>query len=136
MSYSDDIGRLCQGVVTGDQGPRKQHVAGTDTFNFIRYNNIPPEGLVKITCTKVVCEVHPQKDSPNRTRITIGVNYIVYPVDVGTPTGSLKLFKLVFDGVLSCPGAHFACFNVKNIYLKTPMNRPKYMCIKIDDIPQ
>ncbi len=34
----------------------------------------------------VVCEVWPEKDDPDRNRITNGGNHICYPGDVGTNT--------------------------------------------------
>jgi hypothetical protein len=49
----------------------------------------------------VVCEVRPEKDDPDRTRITIGGSRICYPGDVGTNTVSLELFKLLLNSVLS-----------------------------------
>lgn len=135
-SYANELGRLCQGVGKGDQGTKKQRVAGTDTFRAIQFDDIPKDRRDQITYTKVVCEVRPEKDDPNRTRITIGGNRIIYPGDVGTPTGSLELLKLVINSVLSRPGAKFACFDVKNFYLETPMERSEFVKIKIEDIPQ
>ena len=66
-----------------------------------------------MTYTKVVCEVRPQKEYPNCTRITIGGNRIIYPGEVATPTASLELVKLVINSVLSRHGAKFVCFDVK-----------------------
>ena len=84
----------------------------------------------------MVCEVWPQKEDSDRTRITIGGNHIIYPGDVGTPTASLELIKLILNSVLSHLGAKFACFDVKIFYLATPMNRSEYARIKIEDIPE
>ena len=79
--------------------------------------------------------VRPEKSNPNRTRITIGGNCITFPGDVGTPTASLELAKLVFNSVLSCPGAKFTTFDICNFYLQTPLDRPEYAHIKLSDIP-
>ena len=46
--------------------------------------------------------------------ITIGGNRITFPGDVGTPTTSLELAKLVFDSVLLRPGAKFTTFEICN----------------------
>ena len=83
----------------------------------------------------VVCEVRPDKDDPDHTRITIGGSPICYPGDVGTNTASLELFKLLLNSVLSRKGARFSSINLKNFYLDTPMPDPEYVCIKITDIP-
>ncbi len=83
----------------------------------------------------VVCEVRPNKDDPDRTRITIGGSRICYPGDVCTNTASLELFKLLLNSVLSRKGARFSSIDLKNFYLDTPMPNPEYVCIKITDIP-
>ena len=57
-------------------------------------------------------------------------------MNVGTPTVSLELIKLILNSLLSHPGAKFACFDVKNFNLTTPMERSEYAHIKIEDIPQ
>ena len=83
-----------------------------------------------------MCEVREQKEDPNRTRITIGGNCICYHGDVSTPTAGLDLVKLIINSVLSRRNAKFACFDIANFYLMTPLDRPEYMRIKISDIPQ
>ncbi len=83
----------------------------------------------------VVCEVQPDKDNPNRTRITIGGNCICYPGNVGTNTASLELLKLLINSVLLQKGACFRSIDLKNFYLDTPMHEPEYICIQILVIP-
>ena len=83
----------------------------------------------------VVCEVHLEKDDPDRTRITIGGNRICYPGDVGTNTASLELVKLLLNSVLSRKDARFSTFDLKNFFFDTPMPEPEYVRIKISDIP-
>ncbi len=135
-SYSNEMGRLCQGVGKGSKGPKNQRVAGTDTFRVIKLGDIPKERRKEICHTRVVCEYRPTKDDPHRTRITVAGTNVNYPGDVATPTGSLELVKLMINSVLSRPGAKFACFDVKNFYLDTPMDRPEYVRIKASDIPR
>lgn len=135
-SYANELGRLCQGVGESPMNPMMQRVKGTDTFRVIKYEDIPRDRRKEIRHTTVVCEVRPDKDDPNRTRITVAGNRIYYPGDVATPTGSLDLVKLMINSVLSRTGARMACFDVKNFYLDTPMERPEYVRIKFKDIPQ
>ena len=61
---------------------------------------------------------------------------IYYAGDVATHTGSLELVKLIINSVISCPGAKFACFDVKNFNLDMPLEEPEYVRIKLTDIPQ
>ena len=70
-----------------------------------------------------MCKVRPPKEDPNRTRITIGGNSIIYPGDVATPTASIKLVKLVINIFLSRHGTKFYFFDVKDFYLATLMDR-------------
>ncbi len=92
--------------------------------------------MKKIIYTKVVCEAREGKDDENCTRITTVGNLICYPGDAGTNTASLELVKLMLNSVISRKGARFACIDIKNFYLKTPMEDPKYVHIKITDIPE
>ena len=134
-SYANELGRLCQGIGRGTQGPSNQRVAGTNTFRPIPYLAIPANRRPEITFTKVVCSVRPDKADPHRTRITVGGNRINYPHDVGTPTGSLEIFKLLINSILSTPHAKFASFDIKNFYLNTPLTRKEYTKINLSDIP-
>ena len=84
----------------------------------------------------VVCEIKPHKEDPNLTRITVAGIQICYPGDVGTPTVSLNLVKLIIKSVLSRRNARFFCFDLKNLYLQTLMERSKYVRINLSDIPQ
>ena len=72
----------------------------------------------------MVCKVRPEKSDPNRTRITISGNCITFPGDVGTPTASYELAKLIFNSVLSRPATNFTTFDICNFYLQTPLDRP------------
>ncbi len=83
----------------------------------------------------VVCDICPDKNGFNHTRITIGGNRIWYPGNVGTNTASLKLLKLLLNSVLSQKGVHFSSIDLKNFYLDTPKPEPEYVCIKISEIP-
>ena len=116
-SYSNELGRLCQGTVKGTvKGtvvPKKQRIKGTGTFKVIRFNDIPVEKRKDIFHTRVVCEYHPDKDDLNRTCIKIAGVHILVPFYVSTPTGSLELVKLVINSVLSRHNALFSAFDIK-----------------------
>ncbi len=65
----------------------------------------------------------------------IGGNCICFPSKVGTNTTSLELVKLLLNSMLSCLGADLSSIDLQNLYFDTPMPDPKYICIKIADIP-
>ena len=133
-SYSNKLGRLCQGIGKGSKGLKNQRIERTDTFRVIRYNNIPLDRRKEIAYTNLVCEYREQKADPNRTRVTVGGNIIFYPGDVDTPPGLLEFVKLIINSVLSCRNVRFACFDVCNFYLATPMDRSEFVQIHIEDI--
>ena len=129
------MSRLCQGIGKNTECTGKL-VEGTDTFFIIHYHDIPADIRKEIPYTLVVCDVCPQKEDPNCTIIIIGGNRICYPGDVGTPTASLEIFKLLINSILYRKVARFVCFDIKNFYLGTPLDRPKYDRIHLKDIPQ
>ena len=127
-SYCNELLRLCQFIGTGEKGIKKQQVAVTETFRVIKYEDVPADRIKEVTYTKLVCEVRPHKNNPNRTRITIGGNIIIYPGDVATPIDSLKLTNIIINSVLFRHGAIFFCFDVKKFifpYQWTDQNIPK-----------
>ena len=64
-SYSNELGRMCQGVGSGKKGPLSQRTEGTGTFNIIDFDDIQIDRRGEITYIKVVCEYQEQKDDPN-----------------------------------------------------------------------
>ena len=100
-SYANKLGQICQGIGKGSKGPTQQRMEGTNTFELIKFTEIPQDRRHEICHFMVVCEVKPHKEDPNRTRITVSGSQICYPGDVGTPTGSLDLVKLIINSVLS-----------------------------------
>ena len=109
-SYANELGRLCQGIGKGSKGQRHQRVEGTNTFKLIKFSDIPQDRRHEIFHSMVVCKVTPHTEDPNRTRITVAVSQISYPGDVGTPTGSLDLVKLIINSVLSRRNARFVSY--------------------------
>ena len=135
-SYVNELGRLCQRIVKGSKVPKHQRVEGTNNFRLIKFADILQDRQKENCHSMVVCEVKPYKENPNRTRITVTGSQICYSGDVGTPTGSLELVKLIINSVLLRRNTRFVSFNLENFYLQTQMERSEYVRIKILDIPQ
>ena len=123
-----ELGRLAQGL--------PGIVEGTNTFFFKSYEEIPQDRRKDVTYAKFCCNERPEKADPNRVRITVGGDRINYPFDVGTPTADMLLVKLLFNSVISTPGAKFMSLDISNFYLETPMKRYEYMRIRLADIPE
>ena len=113
-AYANELGRLCQGIGKGSKVPRQQRVEGTNTFKLIKFADIPQDRRHEICHSMVVCKVKPHKEDPNRTRITIAGSQFCYPGDVGTPTGSLDLVKLIINSIFSRRNTRFVSFDLKN----------------------
>jgi hypothetical protein len=77
-SYGNELGWLCQGIGLGCS-PNTKWVAGANTFFLLDYHNILVHKQKEICHTMVVCEVRPENDDHDFTRITIGGNHICFP---------------------------------------------------------
>ena len=99
---------------------------GTNTIHFIGKNEVPKDGMRDVTYASIVCTERPQKAEKERTRLVGGGNLINNTTDLLTA-------KLLLNSIISTPGAKMACFDVKNFYLNTPMERYEYLRMHIDD---
>ena len=127
ISSANEFGRLANGV-----GGR---VKGTNTIEFVTLNSIPRDRRREVTYGQFVCTVRPEKAEPNRTRLVVGGDSINYPGEVGTPTAEMLVAKLLLNSTISTRGAKFMTMDISNLYLMTPLERPKYIHMKMDDIP-
>ena len=82
------------------------------------------------------CQLPPPKDNPNRVRITVGGNLIDYPGELTTQTADLVTTKILWNSTISTPGARYACADIGNMYLQTPIDRYKYMQFRADLVPR
>ncbi len=76
-----------------------------------------------VTYARIVIDHRPQKDNPNRVCITIGGNLIDYPCELTTRTADMVSTKIMWNRVISTPGAKFSGADIKNMYLETPLDR-------------
>ena len=89
FSFGNEIGRLAQGMLGRNEG--------TDTLEFIDKKEIPNERLKDVAHSRIVCNVRPQKEEVNRTRLTYGGQNLDMPMDCGTPTADLLTIKLLLN---------------------------------------
>jgi hypothetical protein len=108
----------------------------TETFFFINKQEIPNERKGDVTYGRIVCVYRDGKKDKYRTRITMGGNLINYPGDCGTPTANLLTVKLLLKSIISTPNAKFMSIDIKDFYLKTPMSRYEYFCMKLELFPE
>ena len=123
-----ELGRLAQGF---------EDTKGTNTIRFLNHREIKEiPGDRTVTYARIVVDYRPQKEDPNRVRITVGGNLIDYPYELTTRTAELTTTKILWNSVLSTPNAKYATADAKNFYLETPMERFEYMRMPIKLIPQ
>ena len=123
-SNCEEWGRLAQGF---------DDVQGTNTIHFIHPSNIP-KGR-KPTYVRLVTADRPQKAQPRRVRSTVGGDRIQYPFDVSTKTADLTTAKILFNSVISTPGARFMSLDIEDFYLNTDLPRYEYIRIQLNQLP-
>ena len=106
-----ELGNISQGYGT---------TKGTNTVHFMKLHkilNIPEDRV--IAYARIVCDHRPQKSDPNRVRITTGGGLIEHPGELTTKIADLITAKLLWNSIISTPGARFMCIDIKNMYLQT-----------------
>ncbi len=105
------------------QGDNKTGLPVTNAIFVMLPSDVPniPKDRV-ITYAKVVVNHHPQKADPNQIQITAGGNLINYPGKLTTRTANITTAKLLWNSVLSMPGAKYMCLDIKNFYLSAPLD--------------
>ena len=97
--------------------------------------NIPKDRT--ITYGRIVIDYRPQKEDPNRVRITAGGNLITdYPGDVTTRTADLTTSKILWNSVISTEGAQFMGIDIKSFFITAMLDRYEYMKMPLDVFPQ
>jgi hypothetical protein len=109
---------------------------GTKTIVFIRYNKIPLDRRRHITYGKTVVTYQPEKDNPNRTRLTVSGNRVLHHGNVSMPMVKIMTVKMHLNSVMSMKGAQYCTFDLKDFDLNTPIDQPEYMQMKLSDPPQ
>ena len=123
----NEIGRLTDARVGNN-------VTGSNTLFFIAPDELPSDK--KATYLRPVADYRPQKEDPYRVRWTVGGNKIDYPGDVSTPTADLTTTKLLWNSVISTPGARYMCIDIKDYYLNNAMDAPEFMWVPVAMLPQ
>ena len=93
-SMCHEIGRLFQGY---------KEIKGTDTCRFIKRSDMPKDR--KATYARIVVADRPRKTEPRRVRLTVGGDKIDYPGEVTTKTTDIITAKIMFNSIISTPGA-------------------------------
>ena len=126
-SLANEMGRLAQGI---------RDIKGTNTIYFIDKSEMPKDRLQQVTYARIVVGYKPDELEKYRTRVTVGGDRIHCGYDISAPTCSLPTIKLLWNSVLSTPGAKYFTMDISNFYLGTPMEKPEYMRMPLKLMPE
>ena len=111
-SSGNEYGRLMKDI--GKKWEGKSRVQGCDTFHFIKKNQIP-KGK-KVTYARFCCDVRPQKEEKNRTRMTAGGDRLEYDGETTTETSTIETAKILINSTISTDNDRFVCWEIGNFY--------------------
>jgi hypothetical protein len=119
-AMSKELHRLVQGT--------EGITVATNTIFFLSHDEIrriTKDRTVTYGC--IVIDHWPQEDDPNCIPITIGGNLIDYPYKLMTQTVNMVSSKIMWNSIISTPNAKLGGADIKNMYLKTPLNQYEYL---------
>ena len=88
-----------------------------------------------VTYKRVVPDYCLQKDDPDRIRITASDNLIKTNMELITRTAGMLTEKLMWNSVISMPGARYAGMDIESFYSSTPMDKYEYMKMSLKMFP-
>ena len=106
-------------LAQGKEGVTK----GTNTIFYLTHDEIrriPKDRTV--THAQIVINHRPQKDDPNQVQITDGGNLINHPYELTTRTADMVSAKIMWNSVISTPGAKFGGADIKTCISKCLSN--------------
>ena len=111
-----------------------REVKGKNTVTFIPKYKFPKEK--KVTYGKIVCEMKPENEEKERTRLAVGGNLLDFTGNLSAPTASVTTAKRVFNSVVSTPGGRCLLVDIKHFYLNNILPDPEFMRIPLKIVPQ
>jgi hypothetical protein len=121
-AFGKDFGGMCQ-------GDNKTGQKGTNAMFVMTHDEIAHAHRAKrvFTYGNPVVDHRPQKEDPNRIRITAGGNLIKCEEEVSVRTADINTAKLHWNSVISTIGARYMCINIGNFYLTAALEYFEYM---------
>ena len=120
------------------QGDNKTGQKGTNAIFVTNYDDITKilKAGKKFTYANLMVDHRPQKEDPNRIRITAGGNLIDNTRELSVPTANIDTAKLHWNSVVSTALAKYMCINIKSFYLSAALEYYEYMKIPYALFPQ
>ena len=124
-AFENEIERLFQGILD---------IEGIDTCFFIHNNEVTQDR--KVTYSRIVCDIRPQKTKTRRVRFTVVGDKLSYDGPVSTPTEDLTTAKLHWNSILYIPDGKYLIVYFNNFYMENPMKKAKHIKIALKIILQ
>ena len=120
------------------QGDNKTGQKGTNAMFVMTHAEITRAYEEKkfFTFANPVVDYRPQKDDPNRIRITAMGNLITYDGELSVRTADINTAKLHWNSVVSTPNARYMCLDIKNFYLTAALEYYEYMKMPLTLFPK
>ena len=129
-AFGRDFGGMAQGDDrTGQKGTNAMFVMTHDEIEHALRRG------QKFTYTNPVVDYRPQKEHPNRIRITAGGNLISCDSELSVRTADINTAKLHWNSVVSTNDAEYMCLDIKNFYLTAALEYFEYMRIPLALFP-
>ena len=130
-AFGKEFGRMAQ-------GDNRSGTKGKNCIFVMTHNEIAQMWAKgkKTTYARVVVDFRPQKEDPNRVRITAGGNLIKYVGELTTWTADLTTAKMLWNSIISTDGEKLMGLDIGNFYLETPMEEYGYMFMPLHLSPQ
>jgi len=119
------------------QGDNKTGQRGTNAMFVMNHSEIKKAYSEKkfFTFANPVVDYRPQKDDPNRIRITAMGNLITYDGELSVRTADINTAKIHWNSVVSTPNAKYMCLDIKNFYLTAALEYYEYMKMPLSLFP-
>ena len=106
-------------------------IKGTDTIKFIKTKGFPKDRVKDVTYGQFICMVQPEKAEQNRTQFTVGGDNQVSRRSGKSNSVEMLVANLLFNSVVSTPGATFMTMDISIFYLLTPEKQPEFIPINL-----
>ena len=131
-AFGKEFGSLAQGDnLTGEKGTNCLYVMSPEDVK-----KIPKDRV--ITYGRIVVDYRPQKDDPNRVRITAGGDKMkgTFDGEISTRAADLTTSKVMWNSVLSTTDAKYMTIDIKNFFPTAPLEKYEYMKMPLSVFPQ
>ena len=120
------------------QGDNKTGQKGTNAMFVMNHDDIQKiiKAGKKNTYANPVVDHRPQKEDPNRIRITSGGNLIDSTGELLVPTANINWAKLYWNSVISTALEKYMCIDIRSFYLSAALEYYEYIKIPYALFPQ